>query len=202
MIGRRRSTERRGPAPDLLVVGLGNPGAEYEGTRHNIGFEVVDLLARRHHGSWRTSRQRAEVCEVQTEAGRIVLAKPQTFMNVSGESVKALLRHFGLGPAEMLVAHDELDLPFAHVRIKSGGGTAGHNGLKSVVACIGTRDFARLRVGVGRPPGRMPGADFVLKRFRSDETDDAAVAVAVAADMAESWAAVGVDATQNRFHGA
>lgn len=184
-----------------MIVGLGNPGAEYHRTRHNLGFEVVDVLARRHGGSWRTSRQRAEVCEVQLAAGRVVLAKPQTYMNVSGESVKALLRHHDLGVSEMLVVHDELDLPLGVVRIKSGGGTAGHNGLKSVVACVGTRDFVRLRLGVGRPPGRIPGADFVLKPFRSDEVEDAAVAVEVAADMAESWAAVGVEPTQNRYHG-
>lgn len=184
------------------MVGLGNPGAEYHGTRHNVGFEIVDLLARRHLGSWRTSRQRAEVCEVQTAAGRILLAKPQTYMNLAGESVKAILRHAVLDVDALLVVHDELDLALGTVRIKSGGGTAGHNGLKSVVSCLGTKDFARIRLGIGRPPGRMPGADFVLKRFRSDEVAEAGVAVEVAADMAESWAAVGVDATQNRFHGA
>lgn len=201
MTGRRQRPERRGPAPDLVVVGLGNPGAEYDGTRHNLGFGVVDSLARRHNGSWRTSRQRADVCEVQLPAGRVVLAKPQTYMNVSGESVKALLRHFGLGIESLLVVHDELDLPLGAVRLKAGGGTAGHNGLKSVVACLGTKDFARLRLGVGRPPGRMPGADFVLKRFRNDEVDAAGIAVEVAADMAESWASVGLEATQNRYHG-
>lgn len=182
-------------------MGLGNPGAEYHGTRHNIGFEVVDLLARRHHGSWRTSRQRAEVCEVQMAAGRVLLAKPQTYMNLAGESVKALVRHFEVDLGELLVVHDELDLPLGVLRLKFGGGTAGHNGLKSVVACLGSRDFARLRFGVGKAPGRMPGADFVLKRFRSDEVAEVDVSVEVAADIAESWAADGVEATQNRFHG-
>lgn len=201
MIGRRVRPERRGPAPDLLVVGLGNPGTEYHGTRHNVGFEIVDLLARRHHGSWRTSRQRAEVCEVQTAAGRIALAKPQTYMNLAGESVKALLGHHDLGSGDVLVVHDELDLELGVLRLKFGGGSAGHNGLKSVVACLGTKDFARLRFGIGRPPGRMPGADYVLKRFRRDEADEVAVGVEEAADIAESWAAHGVEATQNRFHG-
>lgn len=200
MIGRRRSADRRGPDVGFAVVGLGNPGAEYDGTRHNVGFEVVDVLARRHHGSWRTSRQRAEVCEIQSEAGRILLAKPQTFMNLAGESVKAIMGHFGIELEELLVVHDELDLPLGTVRLKPGGGTAGHNGLKSVVACLGTRDFVRLRLGIGRPPGRMPGADFVLKRFRSDEVTEAEVSVQVAADMAESWATAGVEATQNRYH--
>lgn len=184
----------------MLVVGLGNPGAEYHGTRHNIGFEIVDLLARRHHGSWRTSRQRAEVCEVQTAAGRVALAKPQTYMNLAGESIKALLRHHDLDLGAVLVAYDELDLPLGVLRLKLGGGTAGHNGVKSVVACLGSKDFARLRFGIGRPPGRMPGADYVLKGFRRDEVDEVAVAVEEAADIAESWAVHGVEPTQNRFH--
>lgn len=201
MIGRRSRPERRGPAPERLVVGLGNPGAEYHGTRHNVGFEIVDLLARRHHGSWRTSRQRAEVCEVQTAAGRIALAKPQTYMNLAGESVKALVRHHDLDLGDVLVAYDELDLQLGVLRLKFGGGSAGHNGVKSVLACLGSRDFARLRFGIGRPPGRMPGADYVLKRFRRDEADEVAVAVEEAADIAEHWATHGVEATQNRFHG-
>jgi len=197
---RRGDGDRRGPEVEALVVGLGNPGGEYAQTRHNIGFAVCDVLAARFHASWRNTRQRAEVAEIDTPQGRVALAKPQTYMNLSGESVKALLRQYGLGPDRLLVVHDELDLPLGTVRVKFGGGTAGHNGLRSLVQVCATKDFARLRFGIGRPPGRMPGADFVLKRFRADELDEVGVAVEVAADMAESWIDHGVEQTQNRFH--
>lgn len=201
---RKPGTGRAGRRADeqaALVVGLGNPGAEYEATRHNVGFAVADVLARRHHASWRSTRQRAQVAECRTGAGTLVLAKPQTYMNLSGESVKALLRHHGIAPDRLLVVHDELDLPLAVVRLKLGGGTAGHNGLRSISQICATKDFARIRIGIGRPPGRMPGADFVLKPFRSDERDDVAGALETAADMVESWAESGVEPTQNRFHG-
>lgn len=121
-------------------------------------------------------------------------------MNVSGESVKALLGHYDVPVTRLLVVHDELDLDPGVVRIKAGGGTAGHNGLESIVRTCSSRDFARLRVGIGKPPGRMPGADYVLKAFAKNERDDVAIATQVAADMAESWVAHGVEATQNRFH--
>jgi PTH1 family peptidyl-tRNA hydrolase len=190
----------KGPAPDFVVVGLGNPGDEYDGTRHNVGFAVADAIAQRHHASWRTTRNRAFECDATTPSGRIALVKPQTYMNVSGEAVRGVLKAADLGPDRLCVVHDELDLPLGTLRLKVGGGTAGHNGLKSIVQCCRAKDFVRLRFGIGRPPGRMPAADFVLRRFRRDELDAVADAVARAVDVVESWTAHGVEATQNAFH--
>jgi PTH1 family peptidyl-tRNA hydrolase len=191
---------RKDPPPDALIVGLGNPGPDHEGQRHNIGFEIADMIADRHGGSWRTARQRAMVCEVRVAEHRVALAKPQTYMNNSGESVKALVVHYGVDTAQLLVAHDDLDIDFGLVRLKFGGGPAGHNGLKSIIAALGTGDFARLRFGIGRPPGRMDPVDYVLRPFRPEDIDAVAATVGTAADMAESWLAAGVEATQNRYH--
>lgn len=190
----------KGPAPDHVVVGLGNPGDEYASTRHNIGFAVVDAFVDRHGGSWRTSRNRALECDTTTPAGRVRLVKPQTFMNVSGESVNGVLKSAGVDVGRLCVVHDELDLPLGTLRLKAGGGTAGHNGLKSIVQCCRTKDFLRLRFGIGRPPGRMPAADYVLRRFARDETDTVGVGVEQAVDVLDSWLAHGVEATQNTFH--
>ena len=199
-----RDTARRDPPPDAFVVGLGNPGADYDGTRHNVGFEVVDVLAGRHGGSWRESRRRALVCEIVVPGAgspaRVALAKPQTYMNESGGSVKACTAHYEVPPERLCVVHDDLDLDFAVLRLKQGGGTAGHQGLNSVARALGTKDFVRLRFGIGGPPGRMPAADYVLRRFKSDERTEVDVRVGEAADVVESWLAVGVEATQNRFH--
>ena len=190
----------KGPAPDFVVAGLGNPGDEYDGTRHNVGFAVADAFVRRHGGSWRTTRNRAFECDSTTPSGRVRLVKPQTYMNVSGESVRGVLKTAGLGVDRLCVVHDELDLPLGTLRLKVGGGTAGHNGLKSIVQCCRGKDFVRLRFGIGRPPGRMPAADFVLRRFGRDERDVVDDAVERAVDVLESWTAHGVEATQNRYH--
>lgn len=187
-----------GPA---LVVGLGNPGPEYAETRHNIGFRVVELLAER-AGGGRFSRHRsnADVLEGRLAGRRVVLAKPRTYMNVSGGPVAGLARYFSVPVSDLVVVHDDLDLAFGVVRLKLGGGEGGHNGLRSVSSSLGTKDYLRVRFGIGRPPGRQDPADFVLKRFSAVERKELDLAVDLAADAAEALLADGLEAAQNRFH--
>lgn len=187
-----------GPA---LVVGLGNPGPDYAETRHNVGFRVVELLAARAGGGrFAKHRTNADVLEGRLAGRRVVLAKPRTFMNLSGGPVAALLRYYSVPVEDLVVVHDELDLGFGVVRLKRGGGEGGHNGLRSVSKSIGSRDFLRVRFGIGRPPGRQDPADFVLKRFTSAEAKELDLAVDLAADAAEALLADGLEAAQNRFH--
>jgi PTH1 family peptidyl-tRNA hydrolase len=189
-----------------LVAGLGNPGREYAGNRHNVGYLVADLLAGRLGGRFsRHRRAAAEVLEGRlgygAEAPRIVLAKPLTYMNLSGGPVSAL-RQFYKVPLEQVVAvYDELDLPFGQVRTKLGGGEGGHNGARSLSRSLGGRDYARVRFGIGRPPGRQDPADFVLSDFSTVERKELDFLVDRAADMVESIVARGVEWTQNAYHG-
>ncbi len=189
------------PAGPALLVGLGNPGPGYAETRHNIGFRVVELLATR-TGGGRFSRHRTntDVLEGHLAGRRVVLAKPRTYMNVSGGPVAGLLRYFCVAAEDMVVVHDDLDLGFGVVRLKRGGGEGGHNGLRSISTSVGTRDYLRVRFGIGRPPGRTDPADFVLKRFSGAETADLALGVDLAADAAEALLAEGLEQAQNRFH--
>lgn len=171
------------------VVGLRNPGPEYQGTRHNVGFEVLESLAgslgeRLGKGPPRT---RCETATVMVGGVRGVLAAPQTYMNESGRSVRSIADYFSVEPAEMLVIHDDIDLPFGRLRVRAGGGTGGHNGLRSIESALGTRDFARLKVGVGRPPGSMDPADFVLRRFTKAERAEVDLVVADAVDVVTEW---------------
>src|SRR5687767_14644660 len=184
---------------DLLVAGLGNPGREYEATRHNVGFLVADELVRRLGGSWR-GKFSGELAEVRLDGLRLGLLKPQTYMNESGRSVGAALRFFKADSEALLVVHDEVDLEPGRLQARFGGGLAGHNGLRSVAQHVGTPDFARLRVGVGRPErgDRRPVADFVLSPFPPDV--DADGLVARAADAVEVIAGEGLDAAQQRFN--
>jgi peptidyl-tRNA hydrolase, PTH1 family len=203
VFGRRRGDrpERRGTPADLLVVGLGNPGSDYEGTRHNVGAEVVALLADRHGARLRAGRERALVDEVTVGGTRVALAVPQTFMNLSGESVAPLVRRHGIeDPADLVVVHDELDLPVGRVKLKVGGGLAGNNGLKSIVSHLKTQDFARVRIGIGKPPGRQQGADHVLRRPGKAERAELDVAVVEAADAVETIIAEGMAVAMNRVN--
>ena len=186
-----------------MAVGLGNPGPEYEGTRHNLGADVVALLAGRYGKSLRKGKERALVAEVRTGGRYLVLAFPQTYVNLSGESVARLMRRFGIegDPSRLLVVHDELDLPATRVKVKEGGGTAGHNGLESIRSHIHSGAFPRVRIGIGKPPGRQMGADYVLRRIPKPERIDLDVAVEVAADAVECILADGVAAAMNRFNG-
>jgi PTH1 family peptidyl-tRNA hydrolase len=186
---------RHGTSYDLLVAGLGNPGREYGRNRHNVGWLVVDELARRHDGAWK-GKFNGKLAEVRIDGHRVALLKPETYMNDSGRSVQAAMKFFKLEPDSVLVVHDEIDLPLARLQARLGGGTAGHNGLRSVAAHLGTADFLRLRVGVGRPERgdhRKP-ADFVLSDFEPHE--DAEQLVAAAADAVELLDAEGLEAAQ------
>ena len=185
----------------MLVVGLGNPGREFAGTRHNVGFMVVEALADRHGGSLRRSRQEALVAEVRIEGERVALAMPQTFMNESGRSVGQLVRRHGIDdPTHLVVVHDELDLAPGALRLKAGGGLAGHNGLRSITAHLGTQDYLRVRIGVGKPPDPRRGADHVLKRPGRAEATEIQIAVAEAADAVEAILANGIDEAMGRYN--
>jgi PTH1 family peptidyl-tRNA hydrolase len=195
-----RLRPRRGTPADLLVVGLGNPGDEYRGSRHNLGAEVVELLAKRHGGRLRKRKERALVDEVTIEGRRVALSIPLTYVNDSGHAVGALVRRFGVDPEQLVVVHDELDLPVAELKVKSGGGLAGHNGLRSIVAHLHTQDFQRVRIGVGKPVSKERGADHVLNRFSKRERAEVEVTVEQAADAVETIVRDGVDAAMNRFN--
>jgi PTH1 family peptidyl-tRNA hydrolase len=199
--GSRGNGPRRGTPADLLVVGLGNPGKEYAGTRHNVGFDVIDLLARRHQGRLKSGKERALVDEVRIGPKRVALAEPMTYMNLSGESVAPLVRRFGIeDPSSLLIVHDELDLPTGTVRVKVGGGLAGHNGLRSIKAHIHTDEFLRIRIGVGKPASKEQGADHVLKRVGGSDRQMLDIAVEIAADAVESILSRGVEATMNEVN--
>jgi PTH1 family peptidyl-tRNA hydrolase len=195
-----RLRPRRGAAADLLVVGLGNPGDEYRGSRHNVGADVVELLAQRHGARLRKRKERALVDEVTIDGRRVALAVPLTYVNDSGLAVRALARRFGVQPEQVVVVHDELDLPAAQLKVKSGGGLAGHNGLRSIVAHLHSQDFLRVRIGVGKPVSKEHGADHVLNRFGKRERAEVDVTVEQAADAVEMIARDGVDAAMNRFN--
>jgi peptidyl-tRNA hydrolase, PTH1 family len=189
----------RASSLDLLVVGLGNPGREYAGHRHNIGWMVVDELARRHGGSWK-GKFSGRIAEVRVDGHRVGLLKPETFMNESGRSVGAAARFYKVEPDAILVVHDEIDLEPGRLQARHGGGLAGHNGLRSIASHLRSQDFLRLRVGVGRPArgdSRAP-ADYVLSDFEPE--DDAATLIARAADAVESLDAEGLERTQARFN--
>jgi len=197
---------------DLVVVGLGNPGAEYEGTRHNIGADAVARLVARHHGSLSAEKGlHARAGQILVGGHRLLCAIPLTYMNESGQAVAPLVRRAGIesGGADdapggvatrLVIVHDELDLPSGRVKVKAGGGTAGNNGLKSIHAHLHSGDYLRVRVGIGKPPGRQPGADYVLKRPGSAERDILAMAAEVAADAVELIATVGAEVAMNRIN--
>ena len=197
----RSRAGRTGEPAAWMVVGLGNPGDRYAGTRHNVGADVIGLLAGRHGGMLKRSRELALSCEVRVDGERVALAFPQTFMNESGQSVGRLVRRYGIeDPGRIVVVHDELDLPVGGLRIKAGGGLAGHNGLRSITAHLKTQDYLRVRIGVGRPPGRRSGADHVLRRPGRAEADELGIVVQEAADAVEAVLADGVDAAMCRFN--
>jgi PTH1 family peptidyl-tRNA hydrolase len=190
---------RHGTSFDLLVVGLGNPGREYARNRHNVGYLVVDELARRHDGSWR-SKFDGRLAEVRIDGHKVGLLKPETYMNESGRSVAAARRFFKLEPDAVLVVHDESDLELGRLQARLGGGLAGHNGLRSVAKSLGTSDFLRIRVGVGRPGrgDKRPLADWVLSDFEPHEDPDRIVAAA--AEAVELLDAEGLEAAQRQIN--
>lgn len=183
-----------------LVVGLGNPGPAYSGNRHNVGFMVVDLLATRMSGRFKAHKSRAEILEGRLAGRRVVLAKPRTYMNESGGPVTALADFFTVPIDGLVVVHDELDLPFGGLRLKLGGGDNGHNGLKSVRRSLGSGEFHRVRFGIGRPPGRMDAAAFVLRDFGATERKDLDLEVDRAADAVEALVTEGLEQAQNTYN--
>lgn len=190
---------RRGTPADLLVVGLGNPGEQYAGSRHNVGFEVVQLLARRHHGTLKRAKELALTAEVRVGPKRLALAFPTTYYNDSGSSVRQLCRRHGIEEAEhLLVVHDELDLPPGTIRLKRGGGLAGNKGLKSIEAHLHHAEFLRLRIGIGKPSGQ--GADWVLGRPSKADRTVLDVAVERAADAVEKLLDDGIDAAMQVYN--
>ncbi|MBT1606580.1 aminoacyl-tRNA hydrolase [Curtobacterium flaccumfaciens] len=186
----------------LVVVGLGNPGPDYAGNRHNVGQMVLDELASRMGATFKKHKTPNQVAEGRLVPGgtRLVLAKPGSFMNTSGGPVSSVLGFYSATPADLVVVHDELDLPFDTVRLKGNGGHGGHNGLRDIIKATGTNEFMRVRVGIGRPPGRQDPADYVLRDFSAAEKKTLPILLADAADAVEAIAEVGLLAAQQRVH--
>ncbi|WP_310773478.1 aminoacyl-tRNA hydrolase [Mycobacterium sp. Z3061] len=188
-------------AEPLLVVGLGNPGENYARTRHNVGFMVADVLAARLGAKFKAHKRSGAEISTGRLAGRaVVLAKPRCYMNESGRQVGPLAKFYSVQPADIVVLHDELDLDFGRIRLKLGGGEGGHNGLRSVAAALGTKDFHRVRIGIGRPPGRKDPAAFVLEPFNAAERAEVPTICEQAADATEMLIELGLEPAQNRVH--
>lgn len=183
-----------------VVVGLGNPGPGYAGNRHNVGFMVLDELASRVGGRFKAHKSGAEVLDGRLSGRRSVLAKPRAYMNLSGRPVAALVRFYKVPVTDVVVVHDDIDLEFGVLKLKRGGGEGGHNGLRSLSASLGSRDYLRVRFGVGRPTGRMDAADFVLKDFSTVQRRELGVHVQRCADAVEQLLGSGLLATQNQYH--
>ncbi len=188
-------------ADPLLVVGLGNPGPQYAKTRHNLGFMVADLLAGRLGAQFKVhKRSGAEIVTGRLGHRPVVLAKPRTYMNESGRQVGPLAKFYSVSPADIVVIHDELDIDFGRIRLKLGGGEGGHNGLRSVANALGTKDFQRVRIGIGRPPGRKDPAAYVLEAFNTNERPEVPAICEQAADATELLIEVGLETAQNQVH--
>ena len=192
---------RKAPAPPTdrwLIVGLGNPGREYERSRHNLGFMVVDELARRHAGRVTDRAAKSLTGRIRLGEFEVILAKPQTMMNLSGEALKAMRGKYAVALERTIVVHDELDLPFGRLRVRAGGSSAGNHGLDSIIAALGTRDFARIRIGIGKPPG--DGADHVLSPFTESERSQLAEVVKRGADAVETAVQLGLERAMTDFN--
>lgn len=184
----------------FLIVGLGNPGPRYAATRHNAGFRIVDLLAERLGARFKAHKGRADVLEARVAGVPVVLAKPRSYMNESGGPLVSVARFYKVPVERIVVAHDDLDLPYGALRLKRGGGDGGHNGLRSATAALGSKEYLRVRFGIGRPPGRQDPADFVLREFSGTERKELALHVERAADAVEALVAEGLDAAQNLYN--
>jgi len=190
--------------PLKMIVGLGNPGPEYARSRHNVGFQVVDLFAARHRLSFDKAQKRARVTQGPVTltgwSGRVLLAKPITYMNASGEAVGPLAKFYKVAPADILVVFDDLDLPVGRLRLRPDGGSSGQKGVKSIIQALGTESFSRLRVGIGRPPGQMDPADYVLQPFSAAQEEEMVFVRMKAADAIEAWLVKGIDVAMNQFN--
>ena len=183
-----------------LVVGLGNPGSQYSGTRHNIGFDVVAELVRRWQAGKSLVKFQAEIWEAFSSTGKVLLVSPLTFMNRSGEAVHQIAGFWQIPAHDIVVACDDINLPLGSIRWRAGGSSGGQKGLADILLRLGTEQISRLRLGVGRPPGQMDAASWVLARFRSEEREEAALMTSLAADSVETWASEGLVAAMNRFN--
>jgi len=183
-----------------LVVGLGNPGSQYQGNRHNVGFMVVDELLRRGRAPAPRAKFGAELCEAEVAGEKALFCKPMEFMNVSGQAVARAATFWKISPQQAVVIHDELDVPFSRFKLGAGGGHGGHNGVRSIIADWGTPDFTRIRFGIGRPPAGKPGAAYVLENFSRDEQSQLPALIAEAADAVEAIVSSGLSTAMNKFN--
>jgi PTH1 family peptidyl-tRNA hydrolase len=184
----------------LLIVGLGNPGREYAGNRHNVGFDCVDLLAEKHGIALSRSQHKARLGTGQVAGRRAILAEPQTYVNSSGEAVGAVARYYKVAPEDVLVIYDDLDLPQGTIRLRPGGSSGGHNGIKSIIEHLGTQAFPRVRIGIGRPPGRMEPKDYVLQDFSAAEREGMAEVYDRVVDAVETFIREGIREAMNRYN--
>lgn len=197
---REKYTDDEQSSNTYLIVGLGNPGREYSHNRHNIGFMLVDRLADRLDATFGRIQNKAIITDVRHEGKKIILAKPQTFMNNSGQSVGALMRFYKLTSCNLLIAFDDVDLPFEAIRIRPTGGSSGQKGMKSIIQHLGSEDFPRLRLGIGRPPGRMQTPDYVLQDFPKSQAEELDIFLERAADAALLFITEGLDPAMNRYN--
>lgn len=189
-------------ADRFLIVGLGNPGREYEATRHNVGFHCVDEMARQFHLSWEAKkRSKAKIATGIAASQSVLLAKPQTYMNLSGSAVQGLAAFYKIPPERILVIYDEMDIPLGMLRIRKQGGSGGHRGMTDIIRKLGTQNFPRIRLGVGRPPGRMDPAAFLLRPFDQHEQPLISEATRIAVQAIETWLREDIDAAMNLYNG-
>jgi len=186
-------------SPDKVIIGLGNPGHRYARTRHNAGFTVVERMAGK-SGEWKDYRRLASICQVKIDGTAVMLVRPLTFMNNSGEAVEALLSRWDLGPEDLLVIYDDLDLPVGSIRLRPGGGSGGHKGVQSIIDSLQCQSFARLRIGIGRPPANKDVVDYVLKPFSPEERSVLEDVWQLAADAARCWVKMGIETAMNRYN--
>jgi len=184
-----------------LIVGLGNPGKDYEDTRHNVGFRVMDELARRYELTFGKTERKAQVASGTIKNKKVILAKPQTYMNLSGEAVRSLVDFYKVEVTNILIVADDLDIPLGTVRLRQSGSAGGQNGIKSVIQHLGTQDFNRLRFGIGRPPGKMQAKDHVLSAFKGDDAILASQVIDRASDAVETWLTDGIELAMTRHNG-
>jgi len=183
-----------------LLAGLGNPGPQYAGNRHNVGFMVADVLAGRIGSGFRRDRARTHAASGRLAGVPVIVAKPMSFMNLSGQPLSAMVSFYKIPPSRLVVIHDELDLPFGTIRLKLGGGDGGHNGLRSLTRTLAANEYYRVRIGIGRPPGRQDPADYVLRDFGTAERKELPLVLERAADAVEALVSLGLAAAQNEFH--
>lgn len=182
------------------IVGLGNPGKKYQDTRHNIGFTVIEELIGRHNWDLSNKKFKGKYALENVQGEKVILLKPQTFMNLSGESIRPLIDYYNIDVEDVLIVYDDLDLPVGKIRLREKGGHGGHNGIRSTIDQLGTKEFKRLRIGVGRPSGSMPVVDYVLGTFAQDQQEDVRISVLNAADACESWIQHSFIDTMNKFN--